>query len=109
MIESRKECEIRKEGKMITKHLGYKIAILSLLILASGISASGQRNRSRDWDGYPNWGGSFDLRQTALNAAYNEGSQEGRNDRSHTRYHNYSDFSAYRNANKDYNSSNADR
>ncbi len=72
---------------MITKHLGHKIAILSLLILTSGISASAQRNRSRDWDGYPNWGGSFDLRQTALNAGYNEGSKEGRNDRSHNRYH----------------------
>jgi hypothetical protein len=94
---------------MITKHLGYKIAILSLLILAFGISASAQRNRGRDWDGYPNWGGSFDLRQTALNAGYNEGSKEGRNDRSHNRYHNYSDFSAYRNANKDYNSRYGDR
>jgi hypothetical protein len=94
---------------MFTKHLGYKIAILSLLVLASAIGASAQRNRDRNWDGYPNLGGSFDLRQTALNAGYNEGSKEGRNDRSHNRYRNYSDFSAYRNADKDYNSRYGDR
>src|ERR1700704_4249262 len=86
--------------------------ILGLAVLCGiGLvgSAHGQDRRNRRWDGYPNWGGSFDLRQTALNGGYNEGSKEGRNDRSHNRYHNYSDFSAYRNGDKDYNSRYEDR
>ena len=29
--------------------------------------------RNNSWDSYPNYGGSFELRQTALNAGYNEG------------------------------------
>src|ERR1051325_10783167 len=81
-----------------------KLAILSLLLIGIAAGSSAAQRRGRNWDGYPNWGGSFDLRQTALNAGYNEGSKEGRNDRSRNRYRNYSDFSAYRDATKDYNS-----
>jgi hypothetical protein len=33
-------------------------------------------------DGYGNFGGSFQLRQTALNAGFNEGTKQGRSDRS---------------------------
>jgi hypothetical protein len=51
--------------------------------------------------GNPNWGGSFDLRQTALNAGFNEGSKEGSRDLSRNRISKYSDFSTYRDANKD--------
>jgi hypothetical protein len=87
---------------MITKRFWYRIGTISILIAAIAGTAAAQRNRN--WDGYPNWGGSFDLRQTALNAGFNEGSKEGRNDRSSNRYRNYSDFSAYRDATKDYNS-----
>ena len=54
------------------------------------------------WDGYPNWGGSLELRQTALNAGYNEGSKQGRNDRANDRHSNFQQFSAYQNATKDY-------
>src|SRR6266481_5591527 len=53
--------------------------ILGLAVLCGiGLdgSAYGQLRRNRNWDGYPNWGGSYDLRQTALNAGYNEGSRE---------------------------------
>src|SRR3712207_8543052 len=32
-------------------------------------------------DNYPNYGGSYDARQTALNAGYNNGLEEGRRDR----------------------------
>ena len=88
------------------------IAIVSFLLIGIGIASSSSvaaQRRDRNWDGYPNWGGSFDLRQTALNAGYNEGSKEGRNDRGHNRFHNYSNFSAYRNANRDYNSRFGDR
>src|SRR5262245_20899442 len=88
-----------------------KFAILSLLVtgifIASTTGAAAQR-RNR-WDGYPNWGGSYQLRETALNAGYNEGSKEGRNDRSHSRYRNYSEFGAYNDATHDYSSRLGDR
>src|SRR5919205_1081941 len=42
----------------------------------------GRRRRGRNWDRYGRWGGSYELRQTALNAGYNEGIKEGRKDRS---------------------------
>ncbi len=75
----------------------------------------GQRGRGRSGDGYPNWGGNFELRQTALNAGYNEGIRQGRNDRNRSRGYGYgygNDFrnsSSYRNAMKDYNSRFGDR
>ena len=71
-------------------------------------AAIGQR-RGRNWDGYPNLGGSFDLRQTALNAGYNEGSKEGRKDRDKRTFRHYNDFKAYRNADQDYSSKLGDR
>ncbi len=69
------------------------------------------RRRGRGGDGYPNWGGNYELRQTALNAGYNEGAKQGRNDRNRNRGYG-SDFrnnSSYRNATKDYNSRFGDR
>jgi hypothetical protein len=88
-----------------------EVAILSLLLMgivvASSVTAAAQR-RNR-WDGYPNWGGSYQLRETALNAGYNEGSKEGRNDRSRNRYRNASEFSAYQNGMHDYSSRLGDR
>jgi len=51
-----------------------------------------------------NWGGSYQLRQTALNAGYNEGIKEGRADRSRGERFEYRDESDFRSANKDYNS-----
>src|SRR5260370_37872382 len=107
---------------MKARHLSGKVAgaILGLTLLLGigvGLSASAdaqgrygnQDRRNRDWDGYPNWGGSFDLRQTALNAGYNEGTKEGRNDRARNRHANFQDFSAYQRATKDYNSRLGDR
>ena len=40
-----------------------------------------QNRRGRDWDRYGNYGGSSELRRTALNAGYEEGVKEGRKDR----------------------------
>jgi len=40
-----------------------------------------RNRRGRSWDRYGNFGGGFQLRQTALNAGYNNGIQEGRKDR----------------------------
>jgi len=75
-----------------------------IVLLGIGFVSSTNGQRNRNWDGYPNWGGSYDLRQTALNAGYNEGSKEGRNDRDRNRHNDYSGFTAYRNATKDYSS-----
>lgn len=87
-----------------------QFAVLSLLLIGIGIASSSsavaQRNR---WDGYPNWGGSYRLRETALNAGYNEGTKEGRNDRARNRYRSYTEFGAYNDATHDYSSGLGDR
>ena len=61
------------------------------------------RDGRYDGDRY-GYGGSFQLRQTALNAGYNEGIKEGRKDRSRGDRFDYRDEEDYRNANTDYNS-----
>ena len=107
---------------MKIRHIENKMAgiVLGLtLLFGIGIGSSAtvqaqggygnQDRRSRNWDGYPNWGGSYDLRQTALNAGYNEGTKEGNNDRARGRHANYQDFSAYQKATKDYSSHLGDR
>ena len=63
-----------------------------------------EARRGRDWDGYGNYGGSYQLRQTALNAGYNNGMEEGRRDRNRGERFNFSDESDYRSASKDYSS-----
>ena len=62
-----------------------------------------------NYGGYGNAGASYELRQTALNAGYNEGNKAGRSDRSRGRSYNYADEGAYRDATKDYNSRYGDR
>src|SRR5947207_8257174 len=47
---------------------------------------NGYNRRGRNSDGYGNQGGSYELRQTALNAGYNEGLKAGRADRRSGRY-----------------------
>ena len=63
-----------------------------------------EARRGNNQDGYPNWGGSFELRQTALNAGYNEGTKEGRKDRQKGNRSDYRDKSTYQKATKDYSS-----
>jgi len=65
--------------------------------------------RGRNWDRYDNYGGSFDLRQTALNAGYNEGIKEGRNDRNRNNRSDFRNKSAYQKATTDYSSKLGDR
>jgi hypothetical protein len=67
------------------------------------------RRHGRNNDGYPNLGGSFQLRQTALNAGYNEGIKEGRNDRRRNRTSDFRSFNSFRKADKDYNRRNGDK
>jgi len=64
-----------------------------------------QGRRGRNGDGYGNQGGSYELRQTALNAGYNEGVKAGREDRRRGRYN----PTRYSNTTKDYNSRMGDR
>ena len=68
-----------------------------------------QNRRDRNWDRYGNYGGSVELRQTALNAGYNEGAREASNDRQSGRQSDYRNSNAYRRATQDYNSRLGDR
>jgi hypothetical protein len=95
--------------RQLPHRIGALIFALTFMVGIGFGSASGQGRRNRNWDGYPNWGGSYDLRQTALNAGYNEGSKEGRNDRARGRHSDYSSFSAFQKATKDYSSRLGDR
>ena len=66
-------------------------------------SDNGDRNqRGRDWDRYGNYGGSVDLRRTALNAGYDEGVKEGRKDRGNGSRTEHRNLSSYQRATKDY-------
>jgi hypothetical protein len=60
-------------------------------------------------DGYGNFGGSFQLRQTALNAGFNEGTKQGRTDRSNRNNRGYQGRSTYQKATRDYSSGLGDR
>lgn len=83
--------------------------------------ARGNRNREdrngnrdqdrlgRNEDGYGNFGGSFQLRQTALNAGFSEGVKQGRKDRSTRNGNGYQRQSTYQRATKDYSSGLGDR
>ena len=71
---------------------------------------NGARKRhGRNWDGYGNFGGSAELRQTALNAGYNEGNNQGKKDHGKRNNYSYQDQTAYQKATKDYNSRLGDR
>ena len=63
-----------------------------------------EARRGRDWGNYGGWGGSSQMRQTALNAGYNNGVEEGRRDRQRRERFNFTDESDYRKATEDYNS-----
>jgi len=65
--------------------------------------------RGRNWDGYSNIGGSAELRQTALNAGYNEGNKQGKSDRGKRNNSNYQGQAAYQKATRDYSSRLGDR
>ncbi|HEX8845023.1 MAG TPA: hypothetical protein VF791_10290 [Pyrinomonadaceae bacterium] len=72
---------------------------------------NGRRNRrnGRDADGYGNYGGSFQLRQTALNAGFADGVKEGRRDRQRGDRYDYTDESDFQKGTRDYSSRFGDR
>ncbi|MFL6210922.1 MAG: hypothetical protein ACJ74W_18890 [Pyrinomonadaceae bacterium] len=63
-----------------------------------------EARRGNGSESSPDWGGSFQLRQTALNAGYNEGIKEGRKDRQKGDRFDFRDESTYQKATKDYSS-----
>ena len=99
-----------------SKQDGYRLGRVVLLVMLSMVTSlvvlnglmltktEAAQRRGRNWDGYPKLGGSFELRQTALNAGYNEGSKEGRRDHGKRTIKNYGDFKSYKNADQDYSS-----
>jgi len=68
-----------------------------------------ENGRGRNWERYGNYGGSSELRETALNAGYNEGIKEGRKDRERSRRTDYRNLSTYQQATRDYSSRLGDR
>src|SRR6185369_12687300 len=68
-----------------------------------------QDRLGRNEDGYGNFGGSFQLRQTALNAGFGEGVKQGREDRRKRNNNGYQGQSIYQKATKDYSSGLGDR
>jgi hypothetical protein len=73
-----------------------------LLAIGAGSSTTGHalyRNNDQDRrgqnDGYGNYGGSYELRQTALNAGYNEGIKQGHKDRNSRNGYGFQGQSAY--------------
>lgn len=74
-----------------------------------GNNDGARKRHGGNWDGYANYGGSFQLRQTALNAGYNDGNKQGRDDRNRRNRSNYRDNSSFRKATKDYSSRLGDR
>jgi hypothetical protein len=75
-----------------------------------GYNDDNDRNRrGRDADGYGNYGGSYNLRQTALNAGFADGVKEGRKDRSRNERYDYTDESGFQNGSRDYSSRLGDR
>jgi hypothetical protein len=69
----------------------------------------GTYGRGRNADGYGNYGGSFELRQTALNAGFADGVKEGRKDRSRNERYDFTDESDYQKGTRDYSSRYGDR
>ncbi|MEJ7617164.1 MAG: hypothetical protein WKF30_09445 [Pyrinomonadaceae bacterium] len=75
-----------------------------------GWGSNGGWGNNGGWgDGNSNYGGSFQLRQTALNAGYNNGIQEGRKDGSRGDRYDFRDEGDYQKATEDYSSRLGDR
>ena len=63
-----------------------------------------EERRGRNWERYGNYGGSANLRQTALNAGFNNGIEEGRKDLSRRERYDFRDEKDYQKATEDYSS-----
>jgi hypothetical protein len=78
---------------------------LVLLLVALSVSVSAQRKARRGRNGANlNFGGSTQLRETALHTGYDSGVNAGRNDRSRHERFDFKDESDYKTATKGYTS-----
>ena len=83
------------------------LSVVTSLVVLNGlmlIKTEAAQRRGRNWDGYPNLGGIIKLRQTALNAGYNEGSKKVEGITISERSKTSGDFKSYENADQDYSS-----
>ena len=97
----RNQWKIKVGGAILTMSFVFGIAVLSVRAQAqnpddrySQDRNADQNRRGRDWDRYGNYGGSSELRRTALNAGYDEGIKDGRKDRMNGRHFGYQDSNA---------------
>jgi hypothetical protein len=80
----------------------FSLALL-LVVLSASVSAQHKARRGRNGVN-PNWGGSEQLRQTALHTGHDSGVTEGRNDRTRGERFDFKDESDYKTAIKGYTS-----
>jgi hypothetical protein len=98
------------------------LVLAVFLVLPVSAFAQGRGRNNDDWRRNDRWGrndrrdrndnfgrGSFQLRQTALNAGYNNGIEEGRKDRRHGDRFEFRDEGDYQKATEDYSSRLGDR
>ena len=98
----------RRERRVYRRNDGY----YNNGVYNNGVYNNGYGNRTYGYgnrDDYPNYGGSYDMRQTALNAGYNNGIEEGRRDRQRGEGYNFQDEGEFQSATKDYSSRYGDR
>ena len=114
-LERQRERELRRQREQQARQGGYYDQYgnyhtynNSRTYNNSGYYNTGTYRGRTTYDNYPNYGGSYDFRQTALNAGYNEGVRAGRDDRRSGRY-DPTGHAAYRDASKDFNSRMGDR
>jgi hypothetical protein len=100
--QRRREREAAREQRRRERNGGYNNGTYN-----NGTYNNGRRGR--DADGYGNYGGSYDLRQTALNAGFADGVKEGRKDRSRNERYDFSDENEFQKGTRDYSSRLGDR
>ncbi|CAN5621672.1 hypothetical protein BH10ACI3_BH10ACI3_18210 [soil metagenome] len=104
-----KQFQNKLAGALVSLALVFGIGLCIIPAVSAQGRYNNQNGSNRSGDNYPNWGGSFELRQTALNSGYNEGTKEGQKARYNNGLPNYDRFNAYQKATKDYNSRLGDR
>ena len=97
----------REDSRMKCNHKDWLKSVSAwafVLFLVTAVGRAAPPPAQREPDGnIPNWGGSAELRQTALQAGYDEGIKAGRTDRSRGQKFNFEDEIAYKDATKGYN------
>jgi hypothetical protein len=100
---------MKRIGGLFTKVL--TMLALATLLMLPAVSVNAQYGQNGRWGRRDRWdrrgdyyGSSFQLRQTALNAGYNEGIKEGRTDRRRGERFEYRDERDFRRADIDYSS-----